>query len=139
MRSPSASPRDDHRVDRLLRVVRETNLLCLDVEHPGWDSARGYLLDSAANTLYFPVSRKYLQGRSLDRFEVLIWSQPRVLVVGRLPSATSDHDAQVAAELAAARGMEPDQIDYLLFDQRNRKPRKNRHKLLIETMRTEGA
>jgi len=122
-------------VDRLLRIVCESDTLCLDVKDPGWDNARGYLFDSASNALYFPVSKKYLDDRSLDRYEVLIWSQPRVLVVGRLSPATSDEDAEVQGKLAAAQGMEPDKIDYVLFDQRHHKPRKNRHKLLIETVR----
>src|SRR5262249_53159606 len=123
----SAPLGDDQYVDRLLQVVRENSTLCLDVEDSGWDGARGYLFDSASNTLYFPVSKKYLDGRGIDRYEVLIWSQPRVLVVGRLSPATSDQDVQVQSKLAAVRGMEPDKIDYLLFDQRHHKPRKNRH------------
>jgi hypothetical protein len=122
-------------VDRLLQIVRENSTLCLDVEDPGWDNARGYLFDTNSNALYFPVSKKYLHGRTLSRYEVLIWSLPRVIAAGRLLPATSDEDATVQAKLAAAQGMNPGEIDYLLFDQRHHKPRANRHKLLIESAR----
>lgn len=74
----------------------------------------------------------------LDHYEVLIWSRPRLLVAGRLSSATSDQDVQLQAELASARGMTPDKIDVLLFDQRNHKPRGSRRKLLIESVRELG-
>ena len=121
-------------MDRLLQIVREHSTLCLDVSGPGWDNARGYLYDPAANVLYFPVSASYLKGRSADRYEVLIWSQPRLLVVGRLSPATSDEDAGTQRKLAAAQGMDADTIDNLLFDRRNHKPRKNRHKLVIESV-----
>lgn len=126
---------DDQIVDHLLQIVRDAGTLCLDVKDPGWDNARGYLFDPDSNTLYFPVSKKYLDDRELDRYEVLIWSQPRVLVVGRLSSATSEQDVGLASKLAAAMGWEPGKIDYMLFDQRHHKPRKNRHKLLIESVR----
>ena len=126
---------DDQIVDRLLQTVRQVGTLCLDVKNPGWDNARGYLFDHDANTLYFPVSKKYLDDRDLDRYEVLIWSQPRVLVVGRLSSATSDEDVSMTRKLAAAKGWKAEEIDSMLLDQRNRKPRKNRHKLLIESVR----
>jgi hypothetical protein len=125
---------DDRRVSRLLQLVRESSVLCLHVINPGWDDARGYLFDPASNVLYFPVSKKYLDGRSFDRYEVLIWSQPRVLVVGHLSPASSDEDAAVQLKLASARGAEPAKIDYMLFDQRNHKHRKNRHKLSIDSM-----
>lgn len=126
---------DDQCLDRLLQIVRAHSMLCLSASAPAWENVRGYLFDPAANVLYFPVSAKYLEGRSTDRYEVLIWSQPRVLVVGRLSPAASDEEAATQRELAAEQGMDPDTIDYLLFDRRNHKPRKNRHKLVIESVR----
>ena len=110
-------------------------MLCLDVKNPGWDDARGYVFDPDSNTLYFPVAKKYLDDRDLDRYEVLIWSQPRVLVVGRLSSATSDKDVGLEIKLLAAQGWEAEKIDYMLFDRRHHRPRTNRHKLLIESVR----
>jgi hypothetical protein len=126
---------DNRPVDRLLQVVRDAGLLCLDVSNPAWDNARGYLFDTGSGQLYFPVSARYLQERRLDHYEVLIWSRPRLLVTGRLCSATSDQDMQVQVELASARGMTSDKIDVLLFEQRHHKPRRNRHKLVIESVR----
>jgi hypothetical protein len=67
-------------VGPLRQIVRDTGMLCLDVANPGWDNARGYVFDPGADVLYFPVSKKYLDGRDLDRHEVLIWGQPRVIV-----------------------------------------------------------
>ncbi len=122
-------------MDRLLEVVRAAHLLCLDTSNPGWDNARGYLFDTGSGELYFPVSARYLHDRKLDHYEVLIWSHPRLLVAGPLSSATSDLDVQLQADLASARGMAPDKIDIMLFDQRNHKPRKHRHKLVIEFVR----
>ena len=122
-------------MDRHLQIIGEHHTLCLDVKNPGWDNARGYLFDPGSRALYFPVSKRYLDGRSLDRYQVLIWSQPRVLVTGRLLPAVSDEDTETESRLAAAGGMELDQIDRLLFDQRHHKPRKNQHKLLIESVR----
>ncbi|HUB40874.1 MAG TPA: hypothetical protein VMA72_18650 [Streptosporangiaceae bacterium] len=122
-------------MDRLLQVVRAAHLLCLDASNPEWDNARGYLFDTGTGELYFPVSARYLHDRKLDHYEVLIWSHPRLLVAGRLSSATSDLDVQLQAELASARGLAPDKIDVMLFDQRNHKPRKNRYKLALESVR----
>jgi hypothetical protein len=121
-------------VHPLLEVVRANNTLCLNVKNPGWDDARGYLFDADSNALYFPISMKYLDDRPHDRYEVLIWAQPRVLVVGRLSPATSEPDIHIQRALATAQGMEAEKIDYMLFDQRHHKPRKNRHKLLIDSV-----
>jgi hypothetical protein len=90
-------------------------------------------------SFYLPVSAKYLQERRLDHYEVLIWSRPHLLVAGRLCSATSDENMQAQAEPASARGIPPDKIDVLLYDQRNHKPRRSRHKLRIESVRELGA
>ena len=35
--------KDSVELDRLLQVVRDNRLLCLDVVKPGWVNARGYL------------------------------------------------------------------------------------------------
>jgi hypothetical protein len=122
-------------VYRLLQVVRAAHLLCLDTSNPGWDNARGYLFETGSGELCFPVSARYLQGRRVDHYEVLIWSHPRLLVAGPLSNATSDRDMQLQADLASARGIAPDKIDLMLFDQRNHKPRKNRYKLVIKSVR----
>lgn len=124
----------DHMDARLLGIVGACRTLCLNVANPGWDDARGYLFDPVTNTLYFPVSRKYLDGRDLSRYSVLIWSQPRVLAVGRLTPATSASDIDTVQHLAAAGGLDPAKIDRLLFDQRHHNPRKNRHKLELQAL-----
>ena len=108
----------------LLQVVLATSTLCLEVSNPNWDGARGYLVDPDTNTLYFPVATKYLTGRDLGRYEVLIWSQPRVVVTGRLSPATSAADIEAARQLAIDRGQDAAKVDYMLFDQRNHKPRR---------------
>jgi hypothetical protein len=41
----------------------------------------------------------------------------------------------VASKLAAGQGMEPDRVDYMLFDQRHHKPRINRYKLSVDSVR----
>jgi|GEM_PF-5977112 len=58
-------------MDDLLAVVANNNMLCLNVDEPSWDNARGYLFDAKSRTLYFPVDKKGRQGRNLDRYEVL--------------------------------------------------------------------
>ena len=108
--------------------------LALNVSNPTWDSARGNLANPETNALNCPVATKYLIGRDLDRYEVLIWSQPRVVVTGRLSSATSAADIATARRLAIDRGQDPAKVDYMLFDQRDHKHRKNRHKLIVESM-----
>jgi hypothetical protein len=57
-----------------------------------------------------------------------------LVVAGRLSPAASDQDVRVQAELVSARGMTPDKIDVMLFDQRSHKPRKIRHKPVIKSM-----
>jgi hypothetical protein len=122
-------------VDHLLRLVGARGTLCLDVENPGWDNARGYLFDSGTQTMFFPVAKKFLEGRDLDRYEVLIWSQPRMIAIGRLSAATSDDDARIQTEVARATDLNAAEIKLMLLDGRNNKPRKNRYKLVLETLR----
>ena len=55
----------------LLALVRASRHLCLQVDDPGWENARGYLFDEPTMTLYFPVAKKYL-ALPLSRYEVLI-------------------------------------------------------------------
>jgi hypothetical protein len=130
-----AQTEDNQPVDHLLQLVCNNNTLSLDVKNPGWEGARGYLFDADSKTLYFPVSKKYLEGRDLDCYEVLILGPPSVVVTGRLSLATSDKDSGVQAELAARQNMEPAKASYMLFDQRYNRPRRNRYKLFIESMR----
>jgi hypothetical protein len=122
-------------VEHLLRLVRVRGTLCLDVENPGWDNARGYLFDSDTRTMFFPIAKKYLERRDLERYEVLVWTQPRIIVTGCLSAASSDEDARIQTELARATDLTAAQIERMLFDGRNNKPRKNRYKLILETLR----
>lgn len=116
--------------DVALDLIRRTGTLCLNVEDPGWDDARGYLFDESEMTMYFPVAKKYLTP-PLSDYEVLIWSQPRVLVRGALEHAISERDTATQLSLAAARGLEPDKARYMLLDQRTQRARKTRYKLII--------
>ena len=125
---------DDH-VEHLLRLIGARGLLCLDVSNPSWDNARGYLFDSGTRTMFFPVAKKYLEGRDLERYEVLVWSQPRIIASGRLSAATSDEDSRTQTRLARSTDLNAAQIKLMLFDGRNNKPRKNRYKLVLETLR----
>jgi hypothetical protein len=119
-------------VDSLGEHIRKHNTLCLDVENPGWDCACGYSFDPETGTMYFKVAKKYLDGRDLNRYEVLIWSRPpRMVVAGRLLPATSDDDAAAQVRLALARGFTGEQADLMIFDQRNHRPRRVLYKLVV--------
>ena len=122
-------------MEHLLRLVGARGILCLEVENPGWDNARGYLFDSGTRTMFFPVAKRYLERRDLERYEVLVWSQPRIIALGRLSAATSDEDSRIQIELARATDLNAVQIKLMLFNGRNNKPRKNRYKLVLETLR----
>jgi len=98
----------DLHIDCLLQIVRESSKLFLSVSSPQWENARGYLFDPETRALCCPVSQKHLRDRSLDRYEVLIWRRPRLLVTGRLSSASRDLDAPDQIKLASARGMAPE-------------------------------
>jgi hypothetical protein len=135
IRDGETNVRQDGHVDRLLRLVADSGVLCLDVSNPGWDNARGYLFDSGTRTMFFPVAKKFLVGRNLERYEVLVWSQPRIIAIGRLSAATSDEDSRTQTGLARLTDLNPAQIKLMLFDGRNNKPRKNRYKLALETLR----
>ena len=130
----TAVSQDDH-VEDVLRLIGVRGVLCLDVSNPGWDNARGYLFDSRTRTMFFPVAKTYLVGRDLERYEVLVWSQPRIIAIGRLSAATSDEDSRTQTGLARLTDLNPAQIKLMLFDGRNNKPRKNRYKLVLETLR----
>jgi hypothetical protein len=117
----------------LLDLVRRTRTLCLNVEDPGWDDARGYLFDETSATLYFLVSKKHLPSQP-EGFRVLILSKPRVIVTGDLHPASSDDDSAIQLSLAEAAGMEPGEAHYMLFDQRTKKPRRTRNKLLVRDL-----
>jgi len=116
----------------LLELVRRARTLCLNVDNPGWDDARGYLFHDATSTLYFPVPKKYLPENG-HGFRVLIWSQPRVLVTGVLSPATSDGDLAIQLTLAE-RDIGPEKARYMLLNQRTNRPRRTRHKLVIEEL-----
>lgn len=111
-------------------LVRQTGMLCLNVNDPGWDDARGYLFDDATATMYFPVAKKYLVTDP-SRFQVLIWCQPRVIVQGELHPATSDDDTKVQLRLAEGAGMDVEKARFMLLDQRTKKARKTCYKLAI--------
>jgi hypothetical protein len=116
--------------DDLLALIRATGHLCLQVEDPGWENARGYLFDEPAITLYFPIAKKYLTP-PLSRYEVLILSQPRVVVRGELQPATSEEDTAVQLSLAYASGLDENDAGYMLLDQRTQKARRTRYKLIV--------
>ncbi len=120
-------------MDDLLAVIAKNSTLCLNLAKPSWENARGYTFDVERRILYFPVDKKGLKDRDLDRYEVLVWSQPRVVIVGRLLPASQD-DLEIEIRLASQR-FKPAEVDYMLFDQRNHKPRKNRYKLIIDSVR----
>lgn len=75
--------RDRRWDDDLLALIRASGHLCLQVDDPGWEDARGYLFNESTMTLYFPVAKKYLTP-PLSQYEVLIWSRPQVLVSRRV-------------------------------------------------------
>lgn len=122
----------------LLAVIRESGTLCLETGDPGWEDARGYLFDEPAMTLYFPVAKKYLRP-PLSRYEVLIWSQTRVIVRGELEPATSEDDTAVQLSLARASGLDEDRARYMLLDQRTQKARKTRYKLIVRDIARQDA
>jgi hypothetical protein len=117
----------------LLNLVRRAGMLGLNVDDPGWDDARGYLFDESNATLYFPVSKKYLP-EDLNDFRVLIRSEPRVLVIGDLLPATSDDDFTIQLALALKSSMEEEKARYMLLDQRTKRPRRSRCKLVIREL-----
>ena len=116
--------------DDLLDLIKVSGHLCLEVDDPGWEDARGYLFNESTMTLYFPVAKKYLT-RPLSHFEVLIWGRPQVLVRGELQAATSEEDTATQLALARAAGLDEDKARYMLLDQRTQKVRRTRHKLVV--------
>ena len=116
--------------DDLLAVIKGSGTLCLQTDDPGWEDARGYLFDESAMTLYFPVAKKYLRS-PLSRYEVLIWNQTRVIVRGELEPATSEEDTATQLSLPRASGLDEDTARNILLDQRTRKARRTRYKLIV--------
>jgi hypothetical protein len=114
----------------LLALIRASGHLCLQVDDPGWENARGYLFDESRMTLYFPVAKKYLKP-PLSRYEVLILSQPEVVVRGELQPATSEEDTATQLSLARAAGLDANKARYMLLDQRTQKARRTRYKLIV--------
>lgn len=118
----------------LLALVKHTGHLCLDVTNPGWDDARGYLFDEETTTLFFPVAKKHLPSDP-SRCQVLVWSQPRVLLTGELEAATSEPYTMLQLALAEQRGMSEDKAEYMLIDQGTKRVRRTRYKLVVHEMR----
>ena len=114
----------------LVALIRATGRLCLQVDNPGWENARGYLFDESGMTLYFPVAKKYLTP-PLSQYEVLILSQPKVVARGELRPATSEEDTATQLLLARAAGLEANKARYMLLDQRTQKARRTRYKLIV--------
>ena len=119
----------------LLKVVLSNSTLCLNVGDPGWGDARGYVADPASLTMYFPVSKEFLDGRNLDEYSVLLWSEPRVVVTGSLAPAASPEDADVRFRLLIEQGWEHDKADQVVYDRRGHRPRRNSYKLRIRSLR----
>jgi hypothetical protein len=116
----------------LLELIRGGSTLCLNARNPGWENARGYLFDASPPTLYFPVAKKFVDRRDLERYEVLTWdTAQRMVITGRLLPAHSEEDGSAQARLALAQGMDPAKVDFMLFDQRTHKPRRTRYKLIV--------
>ena len=118
----------------LLTLVKRTRHLCLDVTKPSWDGARGYLFDEETTTLFFPMAKKNLRSDP-SCFQVVIWSRPRVLLTGELRSATSEVDTALQLVLAERGGMSKDKAEFMLLDQRTKKARRTRYKLVVHEMR----
>lgn len=116
--------------DDLLALIGATGHLCLQVDDPGWENARGYLFDESAMTLYFPVAKKYLTP-PLSQYEVIIWSEPPVVVCGELQPATSEEDTATQLSLARAADLDENTARYMLLDQRTQKARRTRYKLIV--------
>jgi hypothetical protein len=116
--------------DDLVDLIKASGHLCLQVDDPGWEDARGYLFNESTMTLYFPVAKKYLT-RPVSDFEVLIWGRPQVLVRGELQAATSEEDTATQLALARAAGLDEDKARYMLLDQRTQNVRRTRHKLIV--------
>jgi hypothetical protein len=121
---------EGHWDDDMLAIIRTSGTLCLRVNDPGWEDARGYLFDESAMTLYFPVAKKYLRS-PLSQYEVLIWSPTTVIVRGELEPATSEEDTAAQLSLARASGLDEEKARYMLLDQRTQKARSTRYKLMI--------
>jgi hypothetical protein len=121
----------------LLNLVRRTGRLCRNTANPGWDNARGYLFDEATAMLYFVASTRYLPER-LEDFRVLIWSEPRVLVIGELMPATTEDDLTIQLSLAKRSGMGLEKARNMLLDQRTKRPRRSRYKLFIRKLTATG-
>ena len=137
---PAMEARDSRRpwpADVIDLLVR-SGTLCLDVKNPGWDDARGYLLDQAEMTLFFPVAKKYLAGADMSDFAVLIWGQPRAVARGALHPATSEQDTATQLRLAEAGGLERDKARYMVLDQRKQKARRTSHKLILRDVTVLG-
>jgi hypothetical protein len=90
------------------------------------EDARGYLFDESAMTLYFPVATKDLTP-PLPRYDVLILSQPRVVVRGELQPAASEEDNATQMSLPRGTGLDAEAAGYMLFDQRTQKARRTRY------------
>ena len=114
-------------------IVARCGTLVLRAARPGWDDARGYVFEADRPLLHFKVDKANLAAQPADAFEVLVWSKPRVLVVGTLaPASPEDIDRHLA--LLLARGWEESQARYALFDGRSKKPRPNNHVLTPVSM-----
>jgi hypothetical protein len=105
-------------------------MLHLNVDNPGWDDARGYLLAPSGPILYFPMAKKYFPDNPIE-MRVLIRSSPRIIAQGALTVAASQHDAEWQFELAMRQGMKEGNARYMIFDKRTGKPRNTRYKLLV--------
>lgn len=120
---------DDPRAD-LLTALRASSTLCLNPRDPGLENARGYLFSESTMTLYFPVAKKYLPS-DVSRYEVLVLSDPKILIRGELQPATSEEDTAIQLELARAAGFDDREARHMLLDQRTKKARSARYKLVV--------
>jgi hypothetical protein len=67
----------------------------------------------------------------LSQYEVIIWSQPRVVIRGELQPATPEKDTATQLSLARAAGFDENEARYKLLDQRAQNARRARYKLIV--------
>ena len=123
--------------EEIKKILRNWDLGSFNIKNTSWDSAVGYTYNEDKNCIYLPVVNKFKKLSNLDNFQLLVnpirWKWFKYNIIWVLNQNFSDEEIKFYKDdLIKNKKFSEEDANYSLYDQRNWKLKKNRHKLVIK-------
>ena len=119
-----------------LSQLLNSKYIFFSLNNPGFQTCAACMYNEKEHLLFMPVLNKYLKGTNPDKFTIRVgYKDSRyALITGELLSATNGEDIDYVYNRLVKETDKPSPTiaNYILYDQRNNKPRKYRYKLKIK-------